>query len=222
MEIGEIKRPPPALIEAYRKVNSSTISNALDRLGLNGVMRNIKPVWSEFTLVGCAFTVWETTGELGAFPPEELRLGALIDALEPGDVAVIDNGGAPVSTFGGVAAVGAAARQAAGIVVDGAVRDIEQIRACGLPAFARHVVPMTGKGRIRFLAMNVAIRVDGILVRPGDIVVGDANGVVCVGADIAEKVLELALKQDESDNRTVELIRQGLSFSEAQRRAGVR
>lgn len=222
MEIVPAKRAPKRLIDAFSRVNTSTVSNALDKLKLTGVMCALKPVAPGVRMVGSAITVREIAGELGSATPEEMDLAAMVEALEPGDVGVIDNGGRRISSGGGVVAVAVKGRGAAGMVVDGSVRDVEQIQECELPVFARHVVPVTGKGRIRILAINQPVTVDGIVVRSGDIIVGDVNGVVCVPSERAEEVLELALRQEASDAQTIALMRQGLSFRDAQKRAGVK
>src|SRR5215469_1786064 len=198
MDIGTVKRAPKHLLEAFTRVNTSTVCNALDKLKLTGVMCGLKSVAPGMRMVGSAITIWETAGELGSAAPEELDLAAMIESLEPGDVGVIDNGGRQISSGGGVVAVAVKGRGAAGLLVDGSVRDVEQIQECNLPVFARHVVPITGKGRIRLLGINIAVTLDGVLVRPGDIIVGDVNGVIRVPIEHAEQILELALRQDAS------------------------
>ena len=219
---GTIRRPRAALVALLGRFGTGTISNAFDKLGLPGVMRSIKPVVPGLRLCGPAFTVMEVTGEHGRYGPEELPLGALIDTARRGDVIVIDNGGQPVSTWGGVASFAAAHKRLGGLVVDGGVRDIDQVAELRFSIFARHVVPITGKGRIKIVSINQPVHVDGILVRPGDIVVGDGSGMVCVPAERAAEVAELAAKQDAADEKIMLGIRRGLSFAAASRAAGVR
>ena len=215
-------KPAPALLAKLKRAGTGTISNAFDKLGLPGVMRTIKPVLPGLSLCGPAFTVMEVTGEHGRYGPEELPLGSLIDAARPGDVIAVDNGGQPVSTWGGVASFAAAHKGIGGLVVDGGVRDIDDVAKLGFSIFARHVVPITGKGRIKIVAINQPIHVDGILVRPGDILVGDSSGIVCVPAERAEEVAQLAAQQTKADAKIMQGIRRGLSFAAASRAAGVR
>ena len=185
-------------------------------------MLGLKPIALGMRVLGCAVTIFETSGERGSAAPEEMNLAAIIEAIQPGDVAVIANDGNRISSGGGVFGFALKNRGAAGAVVDGGVRDIEQIQEHALPVFAKHIVPLTGKGRIKVHSINHPITADGVFVRPGDIIVGDANGVVCIPQDFAEDLLALAEKQDSSDNQTIELMRQGLSFREAQARSGVK
>ncbi len=215
MEIGKITRPPKALIEGFRELATSTIGNVLDDMKISGVIQNIKPISSGFRLVGAAFTVKEVTGVLGTYTNEDFKLGQVIDSAQEGDVIVIDNGGQQVSTFGGIASFAAQKRGITGLVVDGGVRDLDEIREFHFPVFSRYVVATSGKGRVKILSMNTVVKIDGIRVRPGDILVGDGTGIVCVPIEIAEEVMNIAKKLDQQDKQAIEEIRRGLTFTEA-------
>ncbi|MCC7048350.1 MAG: RraA family protein [Alphaproteobacteria bacterium] len=219
---GSIKRPTAAIVARLKRFGTGTISNVFDKLGLAGVIRGIKAVGPGMRFCGPAFTVMEVTGEYGRYGPEELPLGELIDAAHRGDVIAVDNSGHPVSTWGGVASYAAARKRIGGLLVDGGVRDIDQVSKLRFPIFARHVVPVTGKGRIKVLSINQPVRIDGTLVRPGDILVGDASGAVVVPAERAAEIAALAAAQDAADRRIMRNVRRGFSFAEASRRAGVR
>ncbi|HXZ37004.1 MAG TPA: RraA family protein [Thermodesulfobacteriota bacterium] len=218
MEIGKITRPAKKLIEGFRQLATSTIGNALDDLQVSGVIQNIKPICTGFHFAGGAVTVKEVTGVLGTYTNADFTLGQVIDSAQEGDVIVIDNGGQQVSTWGGIAAFAAKKRGVAGLVVDGGVRDLDEIREFDFPVFSRHVVPTSGKGRVKLLSMNTVVKIDGIRVRPGDIMVGDGTGIICVPIEIAEDVLTMAKKMDEQDKQGIEEIRRGLSFTEALRK----
>ncbi len=110
----------------------------------------------------------------------------------PGDVLVIDNGGHRVSTFGGVATLAAKLKGTVGLVVDGGVRDLEEMLERALLVFARHLTPLTGRSRLAVTAINEPISCGGVRVRPGDVMVGDGSGVVCIPAERALEVAELA------------------------------
>src|SRR5688500_14165227 len=107
MEIGTIKRPPKAVIAALKGIGTSTIGNALDDLGIYGVMPNLRPVWNGAKYVGPAFTAKEVTGVHGSYTGADFKLGAIIDNAAKGDVVVIDNAGHQVSTWGGIASFAA-------------------------------------------------------------------------------------------------------------------
>jgi regulator of RNase E activity RraA len=116
----------------------------------------------------------------------------VIDACRPGEVLVIDNGGACVSTFGGLATLAAKLKGIAGLVCDGGVRDREEMEELRFPVFARHMTPLTGRSRLAVVATNVPVSGGGVRVRPGDVIVADGSGVVCIPAEHAARVAELA------------------------------
>lgn len=215
MEIGSITRPPRSLIEGFKNLATSTIGNALDDLKIQGIIQNIKPICPGFHFAGCALTVKEVTGVLGTYTNADFKLGPVIDSAQEGDVIVIDNGGQQVSTWGGIAALAAKLRGVAGLVVDGGVRDLDEIREFNFPVFSRYVVPTSGKGRVKILSMNTVVKIDGVRVRPGDILVGDGTGIVCVPIEVAEEVMKAAARFDQQDKKAIEEIRQGMSFTEA-------
>src|SRR5581483_2210269 len=167
------------LIDRSRAIATSTWSDALDRLGLDGVIHGLVLRGGSGAICGRAVTVKESIGDFdhGAFSP-----GSFLDAVSDGSVLAFDAGGAPVSTFGGLAALAAVRRGAAGVVIDGACRDIGEIRETGLWIASRHVTPTSGKGRIRIDAIGDPIRVCGVAVSPGDYIVGDETGIVCIAA----------------------------------------
>lgn len=218
MEIGKITRPPKALIEGFRGLATSTIGNVMDDLKIFGVIQNIKPICQGFRFVGTAFTVKEVTGVLGTYNNEDFKLGQVIDSAQESDVIVIDNAGQQVSTWGGIASLAAKQRGVAGLVVDGGVRDKDEIREYAFPVFSRYVVPTSGKGRVKILSMNTVIKIDGIRVGPGDVIVGDGTGIVCVPMEVAEEVLNKAKKMDEQDKQAIEEICRGMTFTEALRK----
>jgi regulator of RNase E activity RraA len=118
----------------------------------------------------------------------------MIDAVVPGDVLVIDNGGHRVSTFGGFAPLAAKFKGTAGLVVDGGVRDLEEMIEHALPLMliARHLMPLTGRSRLAVTAINEPVSCGGVRVRTGDVVIGGGPGVVCIPAERALVVAELA------------------------------
>lgn len=215
MEIGKIVRPPKALIEGFRNLAMSTIGNVLDDMHIQGIIQNIKPICPGFHFVGGALTVKEVTGVHGTYTNEDFKLGPIIDLAQVGDVIVIDNGGQQVSTWGGIASMAAKMRGVAGLVVDGGVRDLDEIKEFEFPVFSKYVVPTSGKGRVKILSMNTVIKVDGVRVRPGDILVGDGTGIACIPIEVAEEVMNTAKKFDQQDKQAIEEIRRGLSFTEA-------
>ena len=165
--------------------------------------------------VGRAVTVREVTGPYGSFPVEDFKVGHMIDAAGPGDVIVVANGGAPVSTWGGMASYAARLKGIAGLVVDGGMRDREEIVAFGFPAFSAHMVPTPGKTRIRVEEIGGTVVCAGVTVRPGDVICADGTGVLAIPAARAAEVADLAARFAEDDEAAMREMDAGLSFREA-------
>jgi len=204
------------VIDRIAALATSTLANALDDTGYHDkMMPGIKTVAAGFRFAGPAVTVKETSGEFGSFSSEDFRVGAMIDAATAGDVIVIDGDGAPYSTWGGMASYAAKLKGVAGLVVDGAVRDLEEILELDFPVFARHIVPTTGRTRLKVEAINEPIVVDRVRVEPGDIIVADGSGVVCLPRKDAAKIVSLAGQFARDDASAIEDMKAGLTFSEA-------
>ena len=208
-------RPSADLVARYRKIGSSTVGNILDDMGIAGIMTHMRPLVFGTKIVGPAFTALEVCGVQGTFTGAEFGLGAVIDGAGAGDVICIDNGGNPVSTWGGIASMAALRNGVEGLVVDGGVRDADEIAEFGLATFSRHVLPLSGKTRVKVVAINTPIRIDNVMVNPGDIIVGDSTGMVCVPAAVAQDVLERAEVLERDDRQAIEDIKSGSSFTEA-------
>lgn len=203
---AETPDDPVALL---RTLDSTTVSDALDTLGLTGATTGIRPLWpSRETLVGRARTV--TAGARTADGPADHIGASAIDAAEAGDVLVVANGGrTDVSCFGGILTLAASRRRIGGVVIDGACRDITESEDEGFPVFGRAVVPVSARGRIVQLAMDEPVDVAGVTVAPGDIVVADSNGVVFVPAADLDRVARLAGRIAAREERMADAVRAG-------------
>jgi regulator of RNase E activity RraA len=212
----DIARPGAALIERIRPLATSTLANALDDVGLHAnVIVAIKPVAPGFRFVGPAVTVKEQSGAYGSFTSDDFKVGQMIDAAQAGDVIVVDAGGAAYSTWGGMASYAAKLKGVAGLVVDGGVRDLEEMVEFEFPVFARHLVPTTGRTRLKVETINAPVAIDGVAVAPGDVIAADGTGIVCLPAARAEEIVALAEECARDDAAAVEDLKKGLSFSQA-------
>ncbi len=209
-----------AICARLREIGPSTVGGALDALGIEGlVVPPIRPVAPDRKFAGPAFTVNVATGALGTFAPEEFDIPAYVDKAAPGEVIAIDAGGAYVSMMGGAAATAAKLRGIAGIVVDGGVRDLGEIIDSGMDLFVKHAVPVSGRTRVRTAATQVPIKLEGVTVHPGDILVGDSTGVVCIPRARLQEVFERADKAEAMDQRIFEHVKAGKGIGEAARLA---
>lgn len=196
------------LVDGFNQVAVASVADAVDKVcGQRGYMDTpIKPRINDKRLCGPAATVLESATD--DFVPPQHALD-LIDEAEPGSVIVIaiDGGQPDVAVWGGLMTAGAVANGHAGAVLDGGVRDLTEIRRdYGFPVYARDVSPGTTLGRFRTVASQVPVRVGGIVVHPGDIVVGDVDGVVVVPRARAAEVLAASREIDERELEQARLI----------------
>lgn len=214
-----IPRPEPALIERLSRLPTATIANALDDVGkVINCPVSLRPVAPGMAFAGSAVTVQVLAGEAGDYTSADFRVGAIIDAALAGDVIVISAQGARSSTWGGMASLAAKVKGVSGLVVDGGVRDIDEMVEHAFPVFARHSVATTGRTRLKVNAIHVPIEIDGVIVEPGDVIVADSTGLVVVPHQHAAQVAELAEAYARDDASAEEELRKGLSFSEAMAR----
>jgi regulator of RNase E activity RraA len=195
------------LVSAFRSVATASVADAVDSVtGNRGYLGHaIKPRINDKKIVGQARTVLEeATSEY--LPP--VHAIDLIDEAEPGSVIVIAVSGEPdVAVWGGLMTAGAVANKHEGAVLDGAVRDIVEIRRdYDFPVFARSASPGTTLGRFRTVSSNVPVAIDGVVIKPGDIIVGDIDGVVVVPREHAEAVYEKARDIDIREAEQAKLI----------------
>lgn len=160
----------------------------MDRLSIAGQCLGIMPVDRSFRLVGEAYTVRYVTvhGEGGT-------VGDFVDDLAPGQVPVLDNAGRLDATvWGDLMTIVAKRRGLAGTVIDGVCRDIDRALEMDYPLFTRGHWMRTGKDRVQLEATGVPVVIGGVTVRPGDLLLGDANGLVAVPFDRAEEIISVA------------------------------
>jgi regulator of RNase E activity RraA len=195
-----------------RKLDSCAVSDALDTLGLPGAVTALAPMWpADRILAGRARTV--KAGPKTAAGPATHIASPLVAVGEPGDVIVIDNDGrTDVSCWGGLLAEAAVRNGVVGVIVDGALRDVPDCANLGLPLFARAAVPVSARGRIVQEEMDIPVRVAGVRVCPGDVVIADRNGVVFVPAAQLPAVLDLAERIAAREQAMAKAVRAGRSI----------
>ncbi len=216
MANNEPKGATSELTARLAPLATSTLANALDEVGLpDNVAAGIAAVGPGLRCAGPALTVKEVSGEFGSFPSSDFRVGAIIEAAGAGDVIVVDAGARRVSTWGGMASYAARLKGVAGLVVDGGVRDLEEIVEFGFAVFARHLVPTTGRTRLKVEAIGEPVTIGGIGVAPGDLVVADGTGVVCLPAQRAAEIVTLAERFAADDAAAMADLEAGMTFAQA-------
>lgn len=179
--------------ERLRGLDACAVSDALDSLGLPGAVAGIVPL-SGGRISGRVRTVALRRLGGGETPPAGSHLGArTIDSAAPGDVIVVANDGRDDSAaWGGLLSAAAHRAGVAGVVVDGACRDVDEAAGIGFPVFARSATPVSARGRTVEEATDVPVAVGDVTVETGDLVIADRSGVVFVPGGSAEEVLAAA------------------------------
>jgi 4-hydroxy-4-methyl-2-oxoglutarate aldolase len=197
-----ISRPDPALVKQISKLPTANLSDAAG--GLNTMDSGIQAMWPGARICGPACTVATRGGDFLA------TLHGL-SAAQRGDVLVIDNQSSPdTALWGEITTAEARKKGLAGLVANGNVRDLEGIRRQKFAVFARGTTPrVMGRGALG--EVNVPVQCGGAVVRPGDIVVGDIDGVVVIPQEKAEEILRLAQDIFAYEDQLLRKVQQGLS-----------
>lgn len=220
-QTADVPKDDASLLEAYRHVEVASVSDALEqvtgkKMYMSHHMRPIFP--SKFA--GIALTVRLKEEENN----DPAALSGMLSAIDAGQknsvwVMVVDNG-ADIAGMGGLMGTAMSARNYAGAVIDGGVRDVAYLRKIGFPVFALGIVPSTSVHHYRFAGANVPVVCDGVNVNPGDIIVADADGVAVVPRASAGKILALSQELDYEEHSMYAIIEKTKSIVEAVKQFG--
>lgn len=188
--LRDFARPDPAIVNGFRGIPTGVVGDCMGRC--NSMAADMKPAWPGATVVGPALTV-------RTFPADNLMIHKAVTLAKPGDVLLVNAGGyKDYAVFGDLLGLSCKVHHLAGIVIDGASRDADGMRAIEFPVFARAILP-AGPFKDSPGAINVPVSCAGVVVQPGDIIVGDADGVVVVpqahAADVLAKAQAAVVKE---------------------------
>lgn len=190
-------------IELLKHVSTPNISDAMHR---KGAMKDIHSICKGTKAVGRAVTVQ-------TFPGDWAKPVEAINAALPGDIIVINNNSTHVAPWGELATLSSINKGVAGVVIDGAVRDVDDIRRLNFPVFATSIVPNAGEPK-GFGEINTEIQCGGQTVKPGDFIVGDDNGVVVIPRERAYEIARRAVEVEKNERRIRDEITRGKTLSE--------
>ncbi len=184
------RQVPAQLVQAFKGLPVANISDSMSRMAAAGA--RLRPMHKGGYLAGPALTVKTRPGD-------NLMIHKALMLAQPGDVIVVDGGGDLTNAlFGEIMVATALKKGVAGVVLHGAVRDVDEIGRGTFPLYAAGVTHRgpykDGPGEI-----NVPIAIDGMVIQPGDLIVGDADGLLCVPFDDAEAILASTLKKGEAE-----------------------
>jgi regulator of RNase E activity RraA len=207
---------PVPIPEGYASLSTAEVSDALDKLGLPGSALGIGAVGTAARLLGRAFTV--------RYEPADLvpgTVGDYIDDVPAGGVVVLDNNGrVDCTVWGGILTEVASHKGLGGTVINGVCRDADAAARFSYPIFSRGRFMRTGKDRVQVAEVGGAVSLGDVRVRPGDILLGDADGVVVVPHEREDEVLAIALRTRDFELRIIEGFRAGKRLKDARTEYG--
>ncbi|MFJ9900982.1 RraA family protein [Streptomyces sp. NPDC091280] len=205
-----------SIVDRIRVLPTAALSDALDRVGVEGALHGLTPLANDFRAAGPAFTV-----RYAPVDGTPATVGDFLDDVPPGSVIVIDNDGrTDVTVWGGIMTEVAAHRGIAGTVINGVCRDVSASLRQNYPLFSRGRFMRTGKDRVRLLAVGEPVTVNGVGIRPGDLIAADADGVLVVPAAEAGRVTAIAERIEQVESDIVDAAGTGSTLREARTKFG--
>jgi len=203
-------------VERASRLDTTALSDAMDRLGIAGQCLGIKPLEHKFRLSGRAFTIL-----YGPSASPSGTVGDYIDDVEPGGIVVLDNGGREDATvWGDILTWVAHERRIGGTVIDGACRDTHLAHQLAYPIFSRSYSMRTGKDRVQVEAMGGTVNIGDARCSAGDILRGDSDGVIVIPKAHETAILEAAEQIDAVENEIRRAVQQGMTLREARTQHG--
>jgi len=217
--------PAATLAELRARLTTALLSDVLDGLGhrAQALPPRIRPLDDACVMAGRARTAlfMDVYDVAPGENPYELEI-ALIDSLRPDEIPVFSCGGTGrIAPWGELLTTASLARGAAGVVMDGLVRDIRAIRATGFPVFHGGIGPLDSKGRGKIVALDVPVECAGVGVRPGDLLFGDADGVIVVPQEVEAQALAAAFEKLAGERSTLADLQAGLPLGEVYAKYGI-
>ncbi|WP_130648052.1 RraA family protein [Egicoccus halophilus] len=203
-------------LSVWTTFGTATISDALDSQGIEGCALGLMPIDRSVAMAGRAFTVRYRR----ISPTDPGTVGDYLDDVPAGAVVVLDNAGDESCTvWGDILTQMASRKGVAGTVIDGACRDTQRAVDLGYPLYSRVRTMRTGKDRVEVSDVQEPVSLSGVQVAPGDLIVGDCDGVVVVPQAVEAAVLDAAKRINEAEAQIESLLEQGHSIREARERA---
>lgn len=204
------------VVEAFKNMDTASVSDAMDKLGIPCGLKGIKPVVRGRKVCGEAFTVHYVPCGM-----EKGTVGDFIDDVKEGQVVVIDNSGRDYCTvWGDIMTFTATQKKIAGTVIDGVCRDVDGIEKMEYAIYTKGTYMVTGKERVQVDAINVPVSLSGVQVRPGDLILGDDSGVIAVPVEKAEEVLKMAQNIEATEQKIIAEVKCGSSLKDARAKLG--
>ncbi|MDG9884290.1 MULTISPECIES: RraA family protein [Pseudomonas] len=206
-------RQDPALLKACEALDTASLSDALDSLGISGGLAGLHQQVPGTRCVGFAYTVlYEPVQERSGFR----NAANYIDDV-PSDAVIVSSnpGRTDCTTWGDILTHVAVSRGIRGTLIDGAARDIDTVQRLGYPLFSRARFMQSAKNRVQLKAAQVPVQVSGVTVHPGDLVVCDSSGCLVIPAGQAEEVIRRARAVEQTERDIIQSVNEGYSLEQA-------
>lgn len=206
------------IITGFKQLDTPCVTDAMDRLGIDGGLLHIKPVVDGTGRVICgpAFTVRYIPVGL-----DKKSAGDYQEDVPAGSVVVVDNGGRDSCTvWGDILSNYAVIKGFEGTVIDGVCRDVNVIRQLKYPIYTKGCYMMTGKDRVQMESTNVPVTISGLQVCPGDLIMCDDNGCVRIPKEKAEEILVIAREIEEKESFILDAVKAGSTLAAAREQWG--
>jgi len=202
------------IINSLEQLSIEALSDALDQLGVDGGCKGLVSRTSKKTLVGRAYTVKFCEVQKDTYAPA----ADYIDDIPEKSIIVIDNNGIDSCTvWGDILTRMAMIKKISGTIIDGACRDIDIISYLDYPLFSKYTYMKTGKNRVRLDYLQQPVYISGTLVRPGDYIKANLNGILVIPSEIINKVIIKAREIEKIEDHIMNAINNGCSLSEARK-----
>lgn len=205
------------LDKAARDLYAGVLSDACDRLGLKtrAIADEIRPIWTGAVLCGIAQVIHAEATGWRPMSPYARQIEA-IDAIRPGSIVISTIGRDPgCALWGELFSTAARARGARGALIDGNVRDTNQITEIGFPVFARGFSPVDSYGRLEVVPDITRAEVGGVEIASGDLIFGDVDGIVAIPEEAAEAALRIAFEKHDAEGTMRDELRAGAMLKDA-------
>ena len=204
------------LIAKLKKMDTASISDAMDKLGIPCGLLGIQAVIPGHKICGEAFTVHYVPCGM-----EKGTVGDFIDDVQPGQVVVIDNAGRNYCTvWGDIMTFTAKTKGIEGTLIDGVCRDVNGIKELDYAIYTKGKYMVTGKERVQVDQVNIPVAISGVQVRPGDIILGDDSGALVVPKERAAEILEIAKTIEETEQKIIAEVKNGSTLKAAREKLG--
>ena len=202
--------------ERLERLDTTCVSDAMDRLGIPCGLMGIKPVLTGSRICGEAFTVhYVPCGTVKG------TVGDFLDDVKPGQIVVIDNNGrSDCTVWGDIMTITSVKKNIGGTLIDGVCRDIPGINNQDYPIFSKGFYMVTGKDRVEVDAVNIPVSICGVRVCPGDIIMGDDTGAIVIPKHDVDQVVKVAEEIDKKEKDIIELVKAGRTLKEARELTG--